>query len=176
MNKCANEILDRLVVIGICSFSIHLWRRSAHLKAEFDAAGNVKAINREVLFNFSYCDDKRDPQDMEYVVRDNDGPRRQRLRGEFIPARDFHAPEHKIRPVLQPMLQANQEQLPPRQSGKNERQHVNHDVDRTNPGTGFFPFCHPIILQKVIADEMRVYPVHFDIPEIELIIKSSRKM
>jgi hypothetical protein len=60
------------------------------------------------------------------------------------------------------MLQGNQEQLPPGQSGKDERQHIHPNMDGTNPRTGFLPFCHPIILQKVIADEMRVYPMHSD--------------
>jgi hypothetical protein len=66
------------------------------------------------------------------------------------------------------MLQGDQEQLPPRQSGKNERRHINHDMDGTNPGIDSFPLCHPIILQKVITDKMRKYPVHFVSSEIQL--------
>jgi hypothetical protein len=68
------------------------------------------------------------------------------------------------------MLQGDQEQLPPDQFGEEEGQHVNQYMGRTNPGAGPFSFCHPIVLQQVIADKMSVYPVHSDSSESLLVL------
>jgi hypothetical protein len=59
------------------------------------------------------------------------------------------------------MLYANQGELPPRHSGKEERYQIHQYMNGANPRVTLLSVSHPIVLKQVISDKVSVYPVHY---------------
>ena len=122
------------------------------------------SCNIDLQVRHSACHaDMRDPshpKNMEGVVNHDLRPRITNPCREAGTPLHPHEPLHEMCSVQRIVLRGDQHQLPPRHAAPQERHHVRRDMDSAPEGRMLLVERHPVVLDYVVADQMRVYPVH----------------